>query len=78
MTTEKAAVDRIDEGIAVLLVGPEERELLAPIGQLPSGVRAGDWLRVTIVNGKLTHAELDRNETRRRRDRIRAKLEKLF
>ncbi|MBF8304385.1 MAG: hypothetical protein HW399_760 [Dehalococcoidia bacterium] len=75
---EKAAIDRIDEGIVVLLVGPEERELAVPVGQLPPGVQAGDWLRVTIVNGQLKQVELDREETKRRRERIKAKLDKLF
>ncbi|MBF8264754.1 MAG: hypothetical protein HW384_618 [Dehalococcoidia bacterium] len=75
---EKAAIDRIDEGVALLLIGPEERELSVPVGQLPPGIQAGDWLRVTIVNGQLKQAELDREETRKRQERIKAKLDKLF
>ena len=75
---EKAAIDRIDEGVAVLLIGPEERELSVPVGQLPPVVQAGDWLRVTIVNGRLKKAELDREETQKRRERIKTKLDKLF
>ena len=78
MSTEKAAIDCIDEGVAVLLVGPEERELSVPVGQLPQGVQAGDWLKVTIVNGQLKQAELNREETKKRRERIKAKLDTLF
>ena len=78
MSMEKAAIDRIDEGIAVLLLGPDERQLIVPLNQLPSGVQAGDWLRVTIVNGQLKQVELDREETKLRRERIKAKLDKLF
>ncbi len=75
---EKAAVDRIDEGVAVLLISPEERELSVPVDQLPPGVQAGDWLKVTIVNGQLKQAEPDRDETKRRQERIRNKLDRLF
>ncbi len=78
MSMEKAAIDRIDEGIVVLLVGPEERELSVLVGQLPPGVQAGDWLRVIIVNGKLKQVELDREEAQKRRERIKAKLNRLF
>ncbi|MDO8637403.1 MAG: DUF3006 domain-containing protein [Dehalococcoidia bacterium] len=78
MSIEKAAVDRIDEGVAVLLVGPEERELTVPVGRLPPGVQAGDWLKVTIVDGQLKQVELDKEETKLRRERIKAKLNRLF
>ena len=75
---EKAAIDRIDEGIAVLLVGPEERVLAVSVGQLPPGIQPGDWLKVMIVNGQLQKAQLDREETKQRRERIKSKLDKLF
>lgn len=75
---QKAAIDRIDEGIAVLLLGEAEQELYVPLAQLPPGAKAGDWLRVTVVSGQLQRAEPDLEETRRRRERIRAKLDKLL
>ncbi|MBI4286873.1 MAG: DUF3006 domain-containing protein [Chloroflexi bacterium] len=78
MSVEKAAVDHIDEGIAVLLVGDEEREMLVPLGRLPAGLQAGDWLKVTIIDGQLRKADLGIEETKRRRERIRSKLDKLF
>lgn len=75
---EKAVIDRIDEGIAVLLVGQSEEELHVPLNRLPPGVQAGDWLEVTIVNGQVKQAERDIEETCQRRGRIRANLDKLF
>lgn len=55
-------VDRIEEGIAVLLSRDAHRWLL-PAGLLPDGVGEGDVLLVTLRH--------DPEETGRRRDRIR-------
>lgn len=42
-----AVVDRIVEDLAVLLVGPDEREHHLPADQLPPGAGEGAWLLVT-------------------------------
>ena len=78
MTWEKAVVDRIEEGLAVLLVGEKEREVPTPLISLPPGVQAGDWLQVELQEGKVLRARLDTKETERRRQRIKAKLKDLL
>ncbi|MEX2619851.1 MAG: DUF3006 domain-containing protein [Egibacteraceae bacterium] len=42
-----AVVDRIVEGVAVLLVDPDEQEHHLPADQLPPGAGEGAWLLVT-------------------------------
>ncbi len=47
---DAAVVDRIEDGAqAVLLVGPEEVELVLDVSALPEGTREGDWLRIHLV-----------------------------
>ncbi len=75
---ERACLDRIDEGLAVLMVGAEERELVVPLVALPSGVAAGDWLQVELDGERLVRATVDRAETARRRRRIEGKLDRLL
>jgi len=75
---EKAVIDRVEEGLAVLLVGAEERELVVPLARLPKGARAGDWLKVALMKGELASAELDPEETARRRARIQSKMDRVF
>ncbi len=46
---DAAVVDRIEDGEhAVLLVGPEEIELVLDLARLPEGTVEGDWLRVRL------------------------------
>ncbi|MFN3973657.1 MAG: DUF3006 domain-containing protein [Dehalococcoidia bacterium] len=75
---EKAAVDRIEGPLAVLLVGDEEREVVVLLTDLPNGVQVGDWLVVEMEGGRLVTATLDPQETEARRRRIQAKLERLL
>lgn len=42
----KAVVDRIENDMAVLLVGPEETVLDVPVRYLPEQVKEGSWLRM--------------------------------
>lgn len=44
--TRRAVVDRVVEGVAVLLVGPDEQEHHLPAEQLPAGAGEGAWLIV--------------------------------
>ncbi|MSQ32911.1 MAG: DUF3006 domain-containing protein [Dehalococcoidia bacterium] len=75
---ERACIDRIDEGLATLMVGAEGRELVVPLAALPAGIAAGDWLQVELEGGRLVRATVDRTETARRRRRIRGKLDRLL
>ncbi len=42
----KAVVDRIENDMAVLLIGPEETVLDVPVRYLPEQVKEGSWLRI--------------------------------
>lgn len=44
--TRRAVVDRIVEGLAVLLVEPDEQEHRLPADRLPPGAGEGAWLLV--------------------------------
>jgi len=47
---DAAVIDRIEDGRrAVLLVGPDEVELVLDAGLLPDGAAEGDWLRLGLV-----------------------------
>jgi hypothetical protein len=47
---DRAVVDRIVDGVtAVLLVGPNETELLLPSEQLPEDAREGTWLALDLA-----------------------------
>jgi hypothetical protein len=47
---DAAVVDRIEDGRhAVLLVGPEEVELVLDVALLPEGTAEGDWLRLVLT-----------------------------
>jgi hypothetical protein len=76
-TQERAVVDRIDEGVAVLLVGPSEREVTVPASELPDGAAEGSWLRVRGQDAELELLDLDdaadarRAEADERLDRLR-------
>lgn len=75
---ERAVIDRIDEGLAVLLVGDEERQIVVPLAKLPTGVGPGDWLRVTLEGGQVVQAVPDAGETARRKARIQTKMDRIF
>ncbi len=76
---EVAVIDRVVDGErAVLLVGdPPGREEVVPLAELPADAREGDWLQVTLRDGEIVSATVDREATARARDRVRAKLEAL-
>lgn len=66
-----AVVDRIEDAMhAVLLVGPDEVELVVDVTLLPEGTGEGDWLRVGFVRDLALTAER-REALERRMDRIR-------
>jgi hypothetical protein len=66
-----AVVDRIEDGMhAVLLVGPDEVELVVDATLLPEGTVEGDWLRVGFVRDPALTEER-REALERRMERIR-------
>ena len=75
---ERAAIDRIEEGRAVLLVGAAEREMIVPLSALPQGAAPGHWLRIEIEGGELRSATLDPEQTARRQSRLRERLARLL
>ena len=66
--TDAAVLDRIEDGLAVLLVGPDEVEVTVPAALLPAGARDGDWFRWLVP---------DRELTERRRAEVAARLERI-
>ncbi|MEY3072745.1 MAG: hypothetical protein RLZZ353_941 [Actinomycetota bacterium] len=46
---DAAVLDRIEDGVAVLLVGPAEAEVTVPAAVLPTGAREGDWFRLGLT-----------------------------
>lgn len=74
---EKAVVDRIEEGQAVILVGEAEDEVVLPVAELPGGTGEGVWLRIERDGERVVQVQLDPEETERASERIRQKLERL-
>ena len=67
-----AVVDRISDGIAVLLFGKDEYQVNLPVEFLPEGTREGQWLDVEFkINEKLTDERYRKN--RELLDKIRRK-----
>lgn len=65
----KAVIDRFEEDYAVVLFGDEEIKVDIPRVLLPGEAEEGSWLKISF--------ELDEEETRRRKERIKDLLEKL-
>lgn len=75
---QKAVIDRIEDGkIAVLFIGEEERRFNVPLNQLPRGVKEGDWLKIELEGQEILKADIDKEETAKRLQRIREKLARL-
>jgi hypothetical protein len=67
---DAAVIDRLEDGRhAVLLVGPDEIELVLDAGLLPAGAGEGDWLRLGL--------RVDEALTAQRRAGVSARLEHL-
>jgi hypothetical protein len=73
--TIPAVIDRIEDGVAVILVATEEREFTCPAGTLPSDVRAGAAVRVRLDGDRISHIMADPEEDAARAERIGNKLE---
>jgi len=67
---DAAVIDRIEDGaLAVLLVGPDEIELVISIELLPEGAKEGDWMRIAFT--------ADPGLTDERRSDLSARLERI-
>ena len=64
-----ATIDRFEGDVAVLLVGDEETVVNIHRSYLPSEAKQGDVLKLEVL--------VDREETQRRRESVRAKIERL-
>lgn len=65
----RAVVDRVADGVAVLLVGPDEKEHRTPAEALPAGAGEGAWLLVAGAGSALRIVGRDPGgEAARRRD----------
>lgn len=65
----KAVVDRIENQIALVLLGDEEIKIDIPLALLPEGTKEGSFLKVTF--------ELDPAGEQAQREKISALLDKL-
>jgi hypothetical protein len=66
----KATIDRIEDGLAVLLVGEDGKTRVnVPLILLPEGCREGDILDITIVR--------DEEATRETKEQVSSLIEKL-
>ncbi len=65
----KAVIDRIVDGVAVMLLGEDEHKVEIPVALLPEGAREGSWLKVSL--------ELDQEGEMQQREKISNLLEKL-
>lgn len=74
---QQAVIDRFEGNTAVLLLGEAETKLNVPRPSLPKKAKEGDWLKVEIADGKVVSAEIDEEETTRRRQRIIGLMDKL-
>lgn len=63
----RVCIDRIEDGVAVLLFG-EAEEVLVPTRMLPAGASEGDWLLLRLTSdSEETEARRRSVEERRRR-----------
>jgi hypothetical protein len=73
----KAVIDRIEGDMAVLLIGDSEQRMEVVRKMLPKKATEGQWLKVEMTAGEITHIEIDAEETARTKERIAEKLASL-
>jgi len=77
LTGDRGVIDRIEDGVAVVLSGKDEEEFLVPVRDLPSGAVPGDWLAIIVENGRLRALSVDRELTARRRALVQEQRDRL-
>lgn len=65
----KAVIDRIENDLAILLVGDQEIQVDIPVFLLPDGVKEGSWLTIDM--------KLDQDSEQQQRKKISGMLEQL-
>ncbi|MGH2428589.1 MAG: DUF3006 domain-containing protein [Candidatus Limnocylindria bacterium] len=73
----RGVVDRLTDGLAVVLVGDDEIEHHVPLDRLPAGVEEGSVVLVRMRDGELEVIGLDRDETETRRHDIQRRISRL-
>jgi hypothetical protein len=73
----KAVIDRFEGSVAILLLGDTAQRMEIDRKLLPKEAREGHWLEIEIRDGKVYRAELDQEETDKRKLSIAEKLERL-
>ena len=76
-SAQRAVVDRVTEGVAVLLVGADEQEHTIDAQQLPPKAGEGAVLEVAVRDGAVTVLAVDEEATRQRRADLRSRMARL-
>ncbi|WP_342488853.1 DUF3006 domain-containing protein [Cytobacillus sp. FSL W7-1323] len=74
----KAVLDRMVEGKAVLLVGDEQVEKIIAAHRLPPDATEGTWLLITMKEAEITEIIIDHDSTKAAKERIKQKQAKLL
>lgn len=78
MLKKSVVVDRIvDREHVVLLFEESKEEWIVPLSALPSTVREGVWLTITVDGSRIINVSIDDQKTKEATDRIEGKLAKL-
>lgn len=78
MLNKKAVVEKIGTDLVTLLIGEEEQERIVSMEELPSGIKEGDWVTVTLdETGRLITIQIDEQETLLAKNRIQDKMDAL-
>jgi len=73
----KGVIDRIEKGIATILVEEKGLEFNVDIEELSAGVEQGVWLDLEVENGELISTKVDIGETESKKEEIDRKTERL-
>ena len=74
----RAVIDQIVDGTtAVLLVGPDESELLLPADELPETAREGVWVIIDLDSDPVAVLAVDTELTEQRAKRIADQMERI-
>ena len=74
---DRAVIDRIVDGHAVLHVGADAVEETIPAERLPADAKEGDWLHLTRRDSGFVVGPVDEEMTRRRRRDLSARMDAL-
>jgi len=75
--TQRAVIDRITDGWAVLLVGDREQELRVRETELPDGAEEGSIVQVRVSGLKVEVVEVDDGATDEKRAEMKDRLSRL-